>query len=187
MYFSKKIDNRTALNYFISFIENSESEIERINSIKFIRDIDIKTRQFFELLENLLTSDENYEIRGLAGQIITLRYFEKAKRLINWAFDNITSVTCLTYLIEGLSKAQDEDAQKRKFGTPYKTYNLVVSLKELPKFRYKYVYQLSINNLKEFILSRKRRLSQFQIEQLKNWLTKLRLINPRKKSPFFFI
>jgi len=78
-------------------------------------------------------------------------------------------------------------AQKRKFGTPYKTYNLVVSLKELPKFRYKYVYQLSINNLKEFILSRKRRLSQFQIEQLKNWLTKLRLINPRKKSPFFFI
>jgi len=84
MFVSKKIDQKTTLNYFISFIENSENERDRINCIKYIRNIDIETRQMYEFLENLLTSDENYEIRGQAGQIIILRYFEKAKRLINY-------------------------------------------------------------------------------------------------------
>jgi len=110
MFVSKKIDQKTTLNYFISFIENSENERDRLNCIKYFRNIDIETRQMYEFLENLLTSDENYEIRGQAGQIIILKYFEKAKRLINWAFDNITSIICLNYLIKGLSMVQDEDA-----------------------------------------------------------------------------
>jgi len=64
-------------------------------------------------------------------------------------------------------------AQKRKFGTPHKTYNLVVTLKDLPIFNYKYVYQLSLQELNKFILSRRRRLTQKQIELIKNWLTHL--------------
>ena len=70
-------------------------------------------------------------------------------------------------------------AQKRKFGKLYKTYNLVVTLKKLPKQNYKYVYQLLIRELNNFILSRKRQLSQRQVERIKNWLINLRVINPK--------
>jgi len=73
-------------------------------------------------------------------------------------------------------------AQKKRFDKPYKTYNLVVTKKELPKYRYNYVYQLSIKELNNFILTRKKQLSSYQIEQIKNWLINLRVINPR--TPF---
>ncbi|MHA2008705.1 MAG: nuclease-related domain-containing protein [Promethearchaeota archaeon] len=70
-------------------------------------------------------------------------------------------------------------AQKRKFGKPYKTYNLVVTLKELPKYHYKFVYQLAIKNVNRFILSRNLILNGKQIENIKNWLDNLRIINPK--------
>lgn len=71
-------------------------------------------------------------------------------------------------------------AQKRKLRLrkPYKTYNIVATLKDLPKFRYKFVDQLSINQLKQYILSKSKRLADVQIERLVNWVTSLRVINP---------
>ncbi len=70
-------------------------------------------------------------------------------------------------------------AQKKKLSQPYKTYNLVVTIKDLPKYRYKFVYQLSVKELNEFIISRKTYLTQWQIERMKNWLINLRVINPK--------
>lgn len=110
LYNSKKINKNIVLDYFISFVENSDDDKKREMSIKYIKDIDIKTRKLFNFLENLLTSDSNFKIRGLAGQIIISRYFEKSKKLVNRAFDNIQSELCISYLIDGLSKTNDEDA-----------------------------------------------------------------------------
>lgn len=62
---------------------------------------------------------------------------------------------------------------------PYKTYNLVVTLRDLPKYKYNFVYQLSLKELNNFILSRKRQLTPRQMEYIKNWLVNLRVINPR--------
>ncbi|KKN58643.1 hypothetical protein LCGC14_0550100 [marine sediment metagenome] len=70
-------------------------------------------------------------------------------------------------------------AQKRKLGTVNKAYNLVVTLKDLPKYNYKYVYQLSVKELNKFIITREKLLNQRQIEQIKDWLVNLRIINPR--------
>lgn len=68
-------------------------------------------------------------------------------------------------------------AQKERFGNPYKSYNLVVTLKPLPKFYYNHVYQLPINELNKFILTREIALSQKQIEKIKNWLLHLKVVS----------
>ena len=60
-------------------------------------------------------------------------------------------------------------AQKRKLGTPYKTYNLVVTIKDLPKYRYKYVYQLSVKELNRFILSTTNRAYKKLVGKFKSY------------------
>lgn len=95
----------------------------------------------------------------------------------NWKEMNITSIHNSPHKQIDRAGMLFWLAQKRKFGTPHKTHNLVVTLKYLPKFKkfnYKYVYQLSLKELNKFILSQKRRLTQRQIELIKNWLTYLR-------------
>ncbi len=72
-------------------------------------------------------------------------------------------------------------AQKRKLSTVNKAYNLVVTLKDLPKYNYKYVYQLSIKELNRFIVTRKTKLTSRQVEHIKNWLVNLKIINLRYK------
>ena len=109
-YLSKLMDKTTTLDYFISYIENSNDEKERLTSINYMSKIDIKTKNLFKFLESLLVSDSNRNIRGLAGRIIILNYFQKGKRLINWALDNEKSEICLNYLIDGLSKTLDNQA-----------------------------------------------------------------------------
>ena len=67
-------------------------------------------------------------------------------------------------------------AQKHRFSNPYKFYNVVVTLKELPQLEYKYVYQLPLDDLNKFILSRMRKLTLKQIEKIKNWLVTLHIV-----------
>lgn len=67
-------------------------------------------------------------------------------------------------------------AQKQRFSSPLKFYNMVVTLKRLPKIRYKYVYQLSIEELNPFILSRMKKLTQTQVEKIKKWLINLKVV-----------
>ncbi len=109
-YLSKQMDKTTALNYFISYIENSDNEKDRYACVKFMSKTDAKLRDTFAFLENLLISDSNDNIRGLSGRIIILNDFQKGKRLINWALDNEKSEACLNYLFDGLSKTLDKEA-----------------------------------------------------------------------------
>ena len=71
-------------------------------------------------------------------------------------------------------------AQKQKFSTPFRTYNLVVTLKPLIKYPYEQVYQLSIKELNKFILTRKLTLSPKQIEKIMNWLLHLKVVSINK-------
>jgi hypothetical protein len=69
--------------------------------------------------------------------------------------------------------------QQKRFHKPYKSFNLVVTIQDLPKYNYKYVYQLPLVELNEFILTRKYQLKIREIEQIKNWLRNLRVVNPK--------
>ncbi|MFW9879005.1 MAG: hypothetical protein ACFFG0_38490, partial [Candidatus Thorarchaeota archaeon] len=71
--------------------------------------------------------------------------------------------------------------QKKIFGKPYKTYKLVVTIRDLPKYKYKFVFQLSIKELNDFILSQNKLLNLQQIELIKNWFIKLKFINLKYK------
>ena len=98
----------------------------------------------------------------------------------NWYEMNITSVHNSPHKQIDRAGALFWIAQKRRFNTPSKSYNLVVTLKPLPKFHYKQVYQLSIGELNKFILTRKIKLSQKQIEKITNWLLHLKVVSIRR-------
>jgi hypothetical protein len=95
----------------------------------------------------------------------------------NWLEMNISSVHNSPHKQIDKAGALFWIAQNQRFENPYKSYNLVVTLNSLPKFYYQQVYQLSLEELTKFILTRNLALSQKQIEKIKNWLLHLKVVS----------
>jgi hypothetical protein len=103
----------------------------------------------------------------------------------NWDEMNISSVHRSPHKQTDRAGTLFWIAQKNRFDTPYKSYNLVVTLNSLPKFYYRQVYQLSLEELTKFILTRKLALSQKHIEKIKNWLLHLKVVSINRQEFFF--
>ena len=65
-----KYDEKTASDLLISLIEESPKEEHRINSLFFLGEIGLKKQKVHDLVENLMISDLNNQIRMHAVRII---------------------------------------------------------------------------------------------------------------------
>jgi len=79
-YISKKINKIDLINYLISFINASDNDKLRLDSIKIFDKIIVKNQRIFNLLENLFVSDNDSKIRNIAGHILILKYYIKKKK-----------------------------------------------------------------------------------------------------------
>ncbi|MBD3214402.1 MAG: hypothetical protein GF311_17455 [Candidatus Lokiarchaeota archaeon] len=68
-------------------------------------------------------------------------------------------------------------AQKRTLRKTYNSYKVVCTIKPLPQYSYEYVTQLSIRQLRHYILSKHLKLSQSEIERIVDWLDDLTVVS----------
>ncbi|TFF89437.1 MAG: hypothetical protein EU548_07475 [Promethearchaeota archaeon] len=85
-------------------IENGITERIRIDSIKLILDLKLKSQEIYKILENCLLSDDNPNVRGLTAKILLLIYPKECKNIIKWALRHETSPSVLK-IIQDLSYA----------------------------------------------------------------------------------
>ena len=85
----KHIDKLTAADLLIDLIEADLSIETRLECIKILKKIDIKHKKIFSILENLLISDSNEEIRTLAANALKVLFQEKALSPLKWALEHI--------------------------------------------------------------------------------------------------
>jgi len=85
---SKKLNKREAIKLLESFLENSKDEEVRKNCILAFKPLELKSDEAYEVLENILLSDENPIIRSTTAKIIEYNFPTKSKSVLKWARDH---------------------------------------------------------------------------------------------------
>ena len=85
-YKNSKIDKSSAILYLRSNIDESNDYNVREECIKYLGEIKPNGNELFDYLENLVTSDEDYRMKGHAAKIIIEQYPFKSFELTKWIF-----------------------------------------------------------------------------------------------------
>jgi hypothetical protein len=107
-----EISKNLALEQLTILIENSENDSLRLKSLNALQELNYRSENLYNLLEHLLISDENEEIRSLAGKILILSFSEKELKPIMWALENESSYSCLSSLFESIREAENFNYHK---------------------------------------------------------------------------
>ena len=102
-----KIDKLSASEVLISLIENVDDIDVRLESINTLQQINFKNDKIFSILENLLLSDSNENIRNLAANVLTGLFEQKALPPLKWALEHEKSLNCLTNVISNIGNIND--------------------------------------------------------------------------------
>ena len=109
----KVIDKESAIDSLIYLIENADSTETRLESIKTLLKIDSKNDKTFSILENLLISDSNEEIRILAANNLDVIFQEKALAPLQWALEHEKSMSW-QFILDIISIVSKFNNQKGK-------------------------------------------------------------------------
>ena len=88
-FLSGKMDKSSAISYFISLIEKSNKDSIRIDALKFLGKMGLKSDFYFKLLEYLLIADEDNSIKTYATKLLIKSFPNRAFSPIQWALENV--------------------------------------------------------------------------------------------------
>lgn len=88
-FLSGKIDKFSVINYYISLIEKSNKDRIRIEALKFLSKLGLKSDFYFKLLEYLLIADEDDSIKTYATKLLINNFPNRAFSPIQWALENM--------------------------------------------------------------------------------------------------
>jgi Leucine-rich repeat (LRR) protein len=108
------LSKERALALLISLIESSEETIIRTKSIKLLKEIKIQNKKIFDILENLLLSDEDVTIRIAAVNEILNNYLDQGLTPLNWIIDHEKSPLVLKNIFNFFMKSKNSEFQNIK-------------------------------------------------------------------------
>ncbi|MHA1933048.1 MAG: hypothetical protein ACW96X_10930, partial [Promethearchaeota archaeon] len=73
-----ELDRDSIIKVFISFIEESEDSKLRLESLELLNELEFKDPRIIKLLQNLLISDSDESIRGLASKVLIEQFLPKS-------------------------------------------------------------------------------------------------------------
>ena len=130
------IDKNSALELLISIINNSDQVYKRLESIKVIHKLNIKSKYVYNILENLLISDNDDRIKMQSAKTLIDLYKEEALPPIRWVLLKNSSLIVKINLLNQIA-IMDNTEVKRVL---LKILNLVL------KKKYKYNLKVITNN-----------------------------------------
>ncbi|MFX1444131.1 MAG: hypothetical protein ACFFHV_12000 [Promethearchaeota archaeon] len=95
-YKTKKINKSEFINRIITMYEFSDSEKIRIECLKTLESVNIKTEKVFKFLEEVVISDPNIEVRLNAVSLALKKFPEKGYNLVNYLFNSCESREFIT-------------------------------------------------------------------------------------------
>ncbi|MFX1314973.1 MAG: hypothetical protein ACFE9T_03860 [Promethearchaeota archaeon] len=124
---NNKLDKYTAFELLISLIENSEDENLRIESIKSLEKVGIFNERTFSMMENILISDSNADLRNIAAKVIQKKFSnEKALIPLGWAIKYENNYCCQITMLKTIEKINSKEAKAV----------LINQLKKIKKIKY---------------------------------------------------
>ena len=105
------IDKSSAVDLLIFLIGNDNSLEIRLESIRTLQKIKVSNEKVFSVLEDLLVSDSNEEIRELAANSLKELFQEKALSPLKWALEHENSLQVLMSIINIIKEINDHNAK----------------------------------------------------------------------------
>ncbi|MEJ2278575.1 MAG: leucine-rich repeat domain-containing protein [Candidatus Lokiarchaeota archaeon] len=106
---SNSIDKNYSIHIFTTFLHSCLDDLKREECLKLIRKIDFKIEIIYPLIENILTTELNQNVRFLALKIIETKLDIKFKDLLQWLIFNEKSYKNEILITLLLSKFSDKD------------------------------------------------------------------------------
>jgi Leucine-rich repeat (LRR) protein len=103
-FLKKNLDLHSATKLLLSLIENSDNDKIRVKSIKELGRIGSKDKHTFRILENLLISDSNENIRNSAAFTLKNNFLDNILEPMKWALIHEESPSCLNTIYFTLIK-----------------------------------------------------------------------------------
>jgi Leucine-rich repeat (LRR) protein len=95
-------NNMSSIEGLIAIIENSNNTEKRLESIRNLSGVLGKNDKMFKLLEHLLISDSDVEIRCLAAESLRKNFSEKLFEPMMWSIQHESSIRCLKIVFKSL-------------------------------------------------------------------------------------
>ena len=105
------IDKSSAVDLLIFLIGNDNSLEIRLESIRTLQKIKVSNEKVFSVLEDLLVSDSNEEIRELAANSLKELFQEKALSPLKWALEHENSLQVLMSTINIIKNINDHNVK----------------------------------------------------------------------------
>jgi len=162
-----KINRLAAYEQLICFLENSSSDTIRKDAIDILDIIGIYNDKLFAILENIIISDSNIQIRNIAIKFINKRFITKALTPLRWAIKHESNYSCLISIIKTLEEVNNHEAKSILFNEVKKIIKIkyISNQKRIENKRYRKVIK-KILKLREFESFSNKELSEIFINFL---------------------
>ena len=111
-YVNDNIDKSSAIDLLMFLAENSDIINTRIESIKAIIQIGFKNEKIFHLLENLLISDSNENIKIIAANGIKNLFLERALPSMKYSLQHEHSLNILDVIIKIIGEVGTQESKE---------------------------------------------------------------------------
>ncbi len=103
------VNKNETVNLLISLIENIDDCIIRKDCLEILNKLDVKRESVFKVLENILISDLDANLRSIAAQIIGTRFLKKSFLPFLWTLQHESSYICLITILKSLENIAKEN------------------------------------------------------------------------------
>ncbi len=107
-YINNKIGKNQIQNLLISILEEMPSTDSLLKILPLIEKYSIKNDKIFEILENLLVSDEDAKIRSLVAKIIIKNFLKEAISPLEWTIQTERSSDVIKALFDALDNIDSD-------------------------------------------------------------------------------
>ncbi|MFX1390672.1 MAG: leucine-rich repeat domain-containing protein [Promethearchaeota archaeon] len=154
----KRINKLTASNLLISLIENSNKMQIRLESIDTLEKIGLKSERIYKLLENLVISDIDGEIRFSAAKFLKNSFIDKSINPFKWVINNDSNYNCLIIVIQSLIEMNSDESK----------LIIINEIKKITKNKYLNKERGVKNKFKKVLkkLNKQKRIINFTLKEL---------------------
>ena len=152
---SQIIQKSRAIDLLILLIEKIDDDSTRKECIEILNKIGVKHNRVFKILENILISDSDENLRYAAAKVIKNKFLNKALTPFLWALQHESSYDCLITIIKSLEEINDDKTDSllieeiKKINTDQFKASLTPIITEnlLENYSHKILAEILINNL----------------------------------------
>jgi len=103
------VNKNETINLLVSILENIDDSTIRKECLEILNKLDVNHKFVFRVLENILVSDLDENLRCTAAQIIGTRFLKNSLVPFLWALQHESSYKCLIKILKSLENITKED------------------------------------------------------------------------------